>query len=354
MGVTRGFVCCIAGLALTACQYATHINQDAYRLYHESRWNEAVLACIESRKYKEPESPATPRIALDNGIEGLYASIPELYASERRKFAALADRSELSTEFVADMLSVLNNRDTTNIEHLAEQIEEYFKGQEAARAGWQSAHAALDGAMESLRSGWAGVWADNDLKFDFEGTMRELRLAHVPELSEVRVKALQRYYDNEYSRQAMIYLDYDPGEFNVIPKSHVPEGCDELSSALNRQEAGLLVRYSLDQAISNDVALVQKLALVDLSKTPWEDVKVPKGRYAEPRVAAAIARLKLLKYIDELLSSSLDVFLYDVDEKWGEIWPGNTLETNIFGFAGLPRTDGLKPSAAAKSAPGAK
>lgn len=343
MGVARAVLLFVVCAALGACQYAQNLNRHAYQQYHGSRWRAATLACAGQAEYAEPGSPATPRLVDARGIDDLYAALPGLCTEQRSEFSELLQRSEVSTQFVAEMLNVLSNRDTTHIEHLAAQIDDYFAEQEAALSEWRDAFASLADAVEHLEAEWEEVWPDNKLDFDLAAALARLRAERVPELTEVRRTALARYHDNEYNRQAMIYLDYDPGEFDVLPKSHVPEGCDALAGALRRQEAGLLVRYSLDQAIGNDVDLVQRLALVDLSQTPWEDVTVPRGRYAEPRVAAAIARLKLLKYIDELLSASLDVFLFDVNEEWEEVWPGHQLETNIFSFAGLSRTDGLVP-----------
>jgi len=352
MGITRAILLSVACIALSACQYAENVNREAYLQYHGSRWRAATLACVESTDYTAPASPLTPRLAASRGIDDLYAAVPGLYAQRRTAFSELVQRSEMSTQFVAEMLNVLSNRDTTHIENLASQIDDNFAKQEAARANWNSEYAALAEAVEHLEAEWDAVWPGNNLQFDFEQALADLRAERVPEPSDVRQTALIRYHDNEYNRQAMIYLDYDPGEFEVLPKSHVPEGCDALAAALRRQEAGLLVRYSLDQAIGNDVDLVQRLALVDLSQTPWEDVTVPRGRYAEPRVAAAIARLKLLKYIDELLSASLDVFLHDVDLEWAKVWPGHQLETNIFSFAGLPRSDRLEPWDSLRDQPG--
>jgi hypothetical protein len=353
MGVARAILLCLALAVLGGCQYARNLNGQAYRQYHESRWNEAVRACVDERGYAPPSTPATPRIAYSRGLETLYGLIPLRYGLEREKFGTLVRRSEVSTQFVAEMLSVLNNRDTTNIESLSRQIDEYFGRQQEAREAWRTKFAELDVALADLEAAWDEVWPDNDFSFELDQELTQVWLETVPELTNVRRTALERYYGNEFNRQAMIYLDYEPVDFDVLPESHVPAGCDDLSAALNRQEAGLLVRYSLDQAIASDVELVQRLALVDLSRTPWEDVKVPKGRYAEPRVAAAIARLKLLKYIDELLSSSLDVFLYDVQGEWNRVWPGNQLDTNIFSFAGLPRAEWLGLGESAGAAPDA-
>jgi hypothetical protein len=142
----------------------------------------------------------------------------------------------------------------------------------------------------------------------------------------------------------MIYLAYEPA-VPPNPQSHVPKDCVELSWALRRLEAALLVRYSMDQAIEADVQRIQELARVDLSETPWDEIRIPQGRYARPRVTASIARLKLLKRLDALLMDCLDVIVRDVDLRWREVWPQHELETNIFAFAGLSHQKELPPDA---------
>jgi len=338
MGLSRLLAISVVAICLLSagCELVAELDAQAYREFHAAAWQATVQAYVaEQDTLTPPAEPPAPRVCEDTVIPA-YHGIIAAAGHERAAWYSLRCQSQTSLEFAAEMLEVLTRRDTANIELLAPQIEEFHTAHQAERQNWRGAYAGIARAVEDLESAWTGVWPEQDLDFDLAGTAAVLRDLRQPLPDAERTAALTHYHENEYNRLAMIYLGFEP-EVLPNPESHVPQGCDELSLALKRLEAALLVRYSMDQAIEQDVARVQELARVDLAETPWDEIKLPQGRYARPRVTASIARLKLLKYLDMLVVDCLDVILRDVDLHWRKVWPQHELETNIFAFAGLAR-----------------
>lgn len=319
---------------LTGCQYFEDVNLKAYREFHAACWAATVDAyASQQAEVILPSNPPAPRMC-EGRIVSAYHGIAAAAQAERDSWRHLRSQSQTSLQFVAEMLEVLSSRDTLNIEHLAPQIETFAEQHQKERENWRNSRNGISVAVIELESAWSELWPQQDLSFNLTADAQARYNVLYPPPGAVRTEALTQYYSNEYARLAMIYLDFEPAQ-PPNPKSHVPDGCDELSWALKRLEAALLVRYSMDQAIEADVKRIQELAMVDLSQTPWDEISIPQGRYARPRVAASIARLKLLKHLDALLMNCLDVIVRDVDLHWRKVWPQNQLETNIFAYAGL-------------------
>jgi len=326
------------------CRYFEDINAEAYREYHSACWQTVVEAYARQQDdVTLPADPPAPRLC-EARVVPAYHGILQAAAAERAAWRKLRGQSQTALEFIAEMLEVLASRDVQNIEHLAPQIDEHVAAHEALREEWRSSRAEIGQAVNELKAAWQEVWPQNDFQLDLSADAARLRDKLHPPPTATRREALEHYHNNEYARLAMIYLDYKPSEM-PNPESHVPQGCEELSWALKRLEAALLVRYSMDRAIEADVERIQELSRVDLSATPWDEIRLPEGRYARPRVTASIARLKLLKYLDTLLMNCLDVIVRDVDLHWREVWPQHELETNIFAFAGLSRLTELPQDA---------
>jgi len=341
-----GWAWLLAALAAfcAGCRYFENINAQTYREYHAACWQAVVEACLRQQDdVTLPADPPAPRLCEDRVVPA-YHGIIIAAAAERESWRKLRGQSQTALEFIAEMLEVLASRDVLNIEHLAPQIDEHMADHDALREEWRASRAGIGEAGSELQAAWQEVWPDNGFQFDLSTDAAALRNKLQPPPTAVRREALEHYYDNEYARLAMIYLDYEPSEL-PNPESHVPQGCEELSWALKRLEAALLVRYSMDRAIEADVGRIQELSRVDLSATPWDEIRIPEGRYARPRVTASIARLKLLKYLDTLLMNCLDVIVRDVDLHWRAVWPQHELETNIFAFAGLSQQTELPQDA---------
>ena len=342
MGMIRR-ICSLALVVtlLAGCDAIDRINAQAYREYHASRWQAVVTAYALHREAVElPVEPPAPPACT--GMDDAYRGIIGSTAAVREGWRALDDQSRVSIEFVAEMLDVLVSRDTVNIELLAPQIDDYFNGHQQLRGEWEERRRGVAGSVTALEGRWTEIWPEQDLGFDLLADARALAARLPSDPDAARRAALEHYHANEYDRLAMIYLDYQPAA-PPQPVSHIPEGCDDLATALADLEAGLLVRYSMDQAIEQDVTRIQQLAAIDLTNTPWSEIEIPQGRYARPRVSAAIARLKLLKYLDVLLTDSLDVLVGEVDLEWRLVWPGHYLETSVFAYAGLPEAGTLPP-----------
>jgi|GEM_PF-4885700 len=321
-------------MAAAGCQFFDDVNADAYRQWHSACWPATVEAYVMDRpELTLPAEPPMPRVCAET-VAPAYGAIITAAAEERRARRSLHLQSATALQFVAEMLDVLVGRDTLSIEQLAPQIDTYVEEHAVLRTHWQERREDVAAAVLALEQAWSEVWPRQDLRFDLAGDAAQLEAGLVVPPNDVRTIALRQYHANEYARLAMVYLDYEPAAM-PSPESHVPEGCDELAKALERLEAALLVRYSMDQAIETDVERVAELARVDLSRTPWDEIRIPQGRYARPRVTASIARLRLLKYLDTLLMDCLDIAVYEVDLAWREVWPEHDLETNVFAFAGL-------------------
>jgi len=340
MGLSTRFIPLFLALALCAsCNLTAKLNRQAYVEYHDASWDALAEFCLEQEETNlHPlANLSAPRLVEQSGIPPLYRRIGEASRASGGSWQALVTRSEITVAFIAELLGVLGSRDVISIETLAPQIEDFGTKQEQAQQAWEKDMARLDGALAELSQAWDILLPEHGFSFDLKQAVDELRIERQGPPHPVREDALRHYHDNEYARLAMTYLGYKPPGELPNPKSHIPQDCESLAASLNRLEAALLLRYSLDLAIEKDVDRVQELARVDLSQTPWEDIKVPRGKYAESLVSASIARLKLLKQVDAMLTSCLDVLVDDVDREWEKVWPGNTLETNIFSFAGLPR-----------------
>jgi hypothetical protein len=333
-------LCLLLPGLLAGCDWLESIDTQAYRDYNASRWQAVVEAYVcEQPSVVMPTETAMPRVCADT-VDPAYSAVIDSAQAKHSAWLALRNQSETAVQFAAEMLSVLANRNTVSIELMTPQIDDYMAEHKELRQDWQAARQGTADAVGRLDTQWDAVWPGHDFGFDLLADAEQARVTLLPPPNDIRAKALTHYHENEYTRLALIYLDYKP-EVEPNPVSHVPKDCDELAASLARLEAALLVRFSMDEAIRADVNRVQDLALVDLSRTPWEEIKVPSGRYARPRVTASIARLKLLKYLDSLLTGCLDVLVHDVELEWQSVWPAHKLTTNIFSFAGLEEVSGL-------------
>jgi hypothetical protein len=71
------------------------------------------------------------------------------------------------------------------------------------------------------------------------------------------------------------------------------------------------------------------------------------------RAAVTLARLKLLKLADGLLSQCLRAYAREAAWQWRQVWPGMSLETDVLAYAaarGAQSMAGSKPAPAPPSA----
>lgn len=330
----------VASLAwgVCACDYVSSVNNQANQAYHASRWQAVVQACVSGEAYQAPTEPPVPRVCQGT-VDVAYPMVAARFNAAKSAWEELVDQAKFDLAFVAEMLGVLENRNTISIEQLAPQITSFIEQTDTLEADWRDTLEQTQLALDNLQAAWETVWPGNDLQFGLEQQIASQRASIIGEVSGVRKDALEHYHQNEFSRMAEKYLGFEPGDYQPQPESHVPQGGAGVEEAHFALDTALLVRYGLDVAIEQDLELISRLTKVDLSSQSWDDIKVPKGRYGEKRVSAAIARLKLLKYLDTLATDSLGIVIREVGLEWENVWPGHSLETNIFAYAGIPKVD---------------
>lgn len=330
----------VASLAwgVSACDYISSVNNQANQAYHASRWQAVVQACVSGEAYQVPAGPTVPRVCQGT-VDTAYPEVANRFNATKPAWEELVYQAEVDLAFVAEMLGVLQSRNTISIEQLAPQITSFMEQTDTLEEDWRDTLEQAQLALDNLQDSWETLWPQNGLHFDLEQQVTSQLAGVASEVSGIRREALEHYHQNEFSRMAQKYLGFEPVDFQPQPESHVPQGCAGVEEAHFALDTALLVRYGLDLAIEQDVELISRLAKVDLSNQSWDDIKVPKGRYGEKRVSAAIARLKLLKYLDTLVTDSLGIIIRDVGLEWDMVWPGHNLETNIFEYAGVPKVD---------------
>lgn len=324
------------------CSWVEQMNQSAYRRYHENRWRALAAAVAAGEaELKLPANPQPP-LVCGEGLDEAYAAIAALGAQEQQAWQDLLTQCGISLGHCSQLLDVLAARDVARIGLLSAELPQVTAAQQRTLGNWHGRQDAIVQRLDWLRTQWAAAWPQQDLDFDLDAAVRQARLAAVKPPSAQQQALLEHYYQNEYARLAMVYLDYQPP---TLPDPHlaVPAGCAEVAAALKRLEAALLVRFNLDEAIEMDVQKVyealQAGARPDAAPPvlDWSEAGQADGKhYLDQRMAISVARLKLLKYMDHLATACLDVYLRDVDLQWHALWPQIPLDTNILSFAGLP------------------
>ena len=298
--------------------------------YHSSRW-EAILAAEHGdTAVLLPGSPALPAEEYAE-IEALYAALLNDIRVVQTKDAELLKQSELSIELCAEMIDALVSRNVGSVGKLAPNVEEYRLAQEGAQRAAQAAAASKAETLTALEDKWDALHRRNEFVFDLHAAAGEADRQTKEEVDELRREALEHYHNNEYNRLAETYLGYVPA-VKPLPKSHIPQHCQDLAYSLRVLEAALLVRYSIDKAISGDVEIVQKYAAGSGGRIDWKELTLPRDPYSRGRVETAMARLKLLKILDSILSQAQPPISAEVARQWHLIWPAHSLETDIYRY----------------------
>ena len=331
---------------LGGCAFIQRVNEAAYRKYHDSRWQAVAEAlALGQEKAELPDDPQAP-VICGEGMDEAYAAVAALGAAERQAWQELVQQSGSSAQFCGQLVDALSGRDVGRIVALGPQLGEATRRQQQALAAWRSRISAVDQRVEWLRTQWTAAWPAQDLDFDLAAAVRQARVRLIAPPDEQRAQRLADYHQNEYARLAMVYLGYEPPGGPPRPHELAPEGCAAIEAAYKQLEAALIVRFNLDEAIELDVARVAEVAAEKAPKAAPDQGARPLDleqllsnggqRYQEQRAAVSVARLKLLKAIDQLLTACLSVYLQEIDEQWRNVWPQNSLVTNVFAFASLP------------------
>ncbi|MCB1186120.1 hypothetical protein KDL29_03045 [bacterium] len=315
-------------------------SEKVLREYHDSRWQAVVNAVAEgSDEVVLPDEPEVPKALEKLNLEQGYQALAANRTSEELSWQALIEQSDLSMRFSAEVLDVLERNDADSISQIVPQIDDYASQQETAMSDWRALRSQLRGSLDSLQQDWDSAWPDNEFDFDLLAQVERIQADQLGRLSPERIAALTHYHDNEFSRLATDYLEYEPAEAEEISAvAHVPADCEGISDATRRLEAALIVRHALDSAIVRDRELVESYVPGVLGKGPISNVSIPDTRYGSHRARLAVARLELYSMLDGLVTDVLDVMIYDVNREWTLAWPGNELENNIFAYAGVQQT----------------
>ena len=307
------------------------------RDYHDSRWQSVVVAVAEGRdSVNLPAEPEVPAALEKLRLEEAYEALAHNRTSEELSWKKLIEQSDLSMQFIAEMLDVLERNDADSISELVPQIEDYHSRQHAALADWRELRSALRGKLDNLQQSWDTAWPDNEFDLDLLAHVEQVQARRLGQLKPARIAALTHYHDNEFARLSRDYLGLEVQDDEEISSvAHVPEDCQGIESAVNGLEAALVLRHALDSAIVRDMEIVDSYVPGGIGKGPISQVSIPDVRYGGHRARLAVARLQLYRMLDGLLTDVLDVMIYDVNREWALVWPGNELENNIFAYAGV-------------------
>ena len=321
-------------LASGCSGYLQRVNSQVLAEYHASRMQAVALAALEDKgRYSAPEWPPVPLIC-GKRVEGAYAALVPRAEEVRRAWTALLHQSEGQAAFISKFITALTGRNVEDIRQYSTLIARQDQNFAAARLRWEKARAAQGQAVAALRQAWDEAWPGNSLRFSLAQSQAELEAGMAPRLDGQRLQALHGYHHDVYTRLAMTYLGYTPPVLpNPLPP--VPTGCERLADALKRLETSLGARYDLDAAIQLDISRVEELGHVDLDRMNWDQIERKYAGDGGRYLAASVARLKLYKLLDSMLTSALDVQVREVELKWSEVWPEPDVVLNLFSFAGV-------------------
>jgi hypothetical protein len=190
------------------------------------------------------------------------------------------------------------------------------------------------------------------------------------------VKEYQDYHAAAYGRLASAYLDAAIEQDSAAVPA--PAALEDVNTVLRGLEPALAARYDLDELTARELErfeLASGLRLEDVLALPaaapsdpvlaaenrgqqveasaagldrqqlWQKLKqgiVPSlsGKrdkvlkdYRKEMLAISLARLQLLRELNELLSRSLSVQQRELTRQWEAAWPNPAVETNLFAFA---------------------
>jgi len=323
-------------LAACGCTLAQRFNAQAYHRYHDGRMAAVATALVQGRAEVDvPAAQDAPRVCRGR-VDEAYLAIVAAGEAERRSWRELLQAEESALRLIGDVVEAIAGRNGPEIQRLAPRIELEAAALRRSRGQWLSARQAIDAAVAHLRETWTAVWLAQDLDFDLNAAVGRAR-AQLPAPSAEAERALRYYHHAVYTRLAMAYLEVQPSEL-PDPQPPLPAGGERLAEALARLERVLSVRYEMDEAIELDAARVRELSGGATRDALQERPDLRKGRYKGDMLAAAEARLRLLKYLDGLLSPCTQDANRDVTSEWHALWPEMPLETDILAFAGLPES----------------
>jgi hypothetical protein len=323
-------------LAACGCTLAQRFNAQAYHRYNDGRMAAVATALVQGRAEVDlPAAQDAPRVCRGR-VDEAYLAIVAAGEAEQRSWRELLQAEESALRLIGDVVEAIAGRNGPEIQRLAPRIEVEAAALRQSRSQWINARQAVSTAMAHLREAWTAVWPAEDLDFDLNAAMQRAR-AQLPAPSAEAERALRYYHHAVYTRLAMAYLEVQPAEL-PDPQPPLPPGGEGLAEALARLERVLSVRYEMDEAVELDAARVRELGGGTTRDALQERPELRQGRYKGDMLAAAEARLRLLKYLDGLLAQCTQDANREGTKEWVVLWPQLPLETDILAFAGLPES----------------
>src|SRR5690606_22728845 len=121
------------------------------RDYHDSRWQSVVVAVAEGRdSVNLPAEPEVPAALEKLRLEEAYEALAHNRTSEELSWKKLIDQSDLSMQFIAEMLVVLERNVADSICELVPQLEDNYIGLHAALASCWELRSAQRQKLDTL------------------------------------------------------------------------------------------------------------------------------------------------------------------------------------------------------------
>lgn len=331
MGVARLISLAVLLVCAAGCSYIAGVNERAYRKYHASRFDAVLTAYLDKLAVKLPSDPPAPAVCRQS-IEQQYKRLISEVMDEHWAWQALIMQARNTITFTAELVKHLDERETDGIAALTPRISEYATELELEQEDWRAAAENLAKQLNHLEALWSDVQPALNIETSLRPALISLREQERQASQKDLRPTLREYHRATYSRLAELYLStVEPvGPYLEIPE---PEQFSELSDSLQMLEETLVVRQLLDKTIEENLELLAELTEADKTELDFSNLPEPADSYSAPRFAATVARLKVLKSLDNLLTKAADVVYYDVDRSWLLVWPDHDLETNIISFA---------------------
>jgi hypothetical protein len=283
------------------------------------RWHERNMAALAAADY--PDALPTfdddvPR-KLREDIKPLYMEWSEALMAQAGAQQALQAQSLDTVTVLSRTVDVILARNHVALDALRGRIKEVLSAQREKQQAYEAAQAAAAALPERLKAKWEEVWPGHGLSF--EVMPLALEQLQAPPAQELAPSEIQRY-----QRMAQIAAD------------------------------GHAARERLQEQITADVAEIERISGLDLLNTPLEDLPEPKGAYNREKQAAAIARLKLARLVNNNLEDALAWL--PSPELASQDWmdpasDGPATEGAATEDAEAPAAEGVDPAGAADTAP---
>jgi hypothetical protein len=336
MGVARLISFGVLLVCVAGCSYIAGVNERAYKNYHASRFDAVLTAYLDKVAVKLPSDPPAPAVCRQS-IEPQYKRLISNVMDEHWAWQALIMQARNTISFTGELVRHLDERDIDGIAALTPRISEYDTELELEHEDWAAEAVNLAKQLNHLEALWTDVQPGLGIETSLRPALTRLREEERQTSQNDWRPTLREYHRAIYDRLVERYLGAaEPaGPYLDIPE---PEQFSGLSESLQLLETTLAVRQLLDNTIEENLTLLAQLSGVDKEELEFSNLPEPADSYSKPRFAATVARLQVLKSLDNLLTQAADVVFYDVDRAWLLVWPDHDLETNIVTYSNVQQS----------------